>query len=163
MIHPTNKQGIETSQFGVRNGQMHAGIDIAIYGNKQGTPILSAWSGKVTRSSKGCLDGNLKCGNGGGNWIEITHSNNYKTRYLHLQKNFVSVGQSVKAGQVIGTMGNTGYSTATHLHFEIWKNGIAQNPKSFIDSSQKIGKLIYSNNDNNSLYILGLIILIEYV
>lgn len=107
---------VVTSKFGMRNGTMHNGIDLS---KGQGSPILAYADGKVIVANVGCSVGNDTCGNGGGNWVEIDHGNGYTTRYLHLTQNFVKVGQQVKAGQQIGTEGNTGHSRGSHLHFEI--------------------------------------------
>jgi biotin carboxyl carrier protein len=60
-----------------------------------------------------------------GLWIEIDHGGTWKTRYAHLSGEFVSVGQSVSAGQQIGTVGTSGGSTGPHLHFEERYNGAA--------------------------------------
>lgn len=65
---------------------------------------------------------------GYGNRVVIDHGNGYRTLYAHLSNIYVSVGQSVSRGQVVGQMGSTGRSTGTHLHFEIHYKGIAVNP-----------------------------------
>ncbi|HEU0035961.1 MAG TPA: M23 family metallopeptidase [Kofleriaceae bacterium] len=60
-----------------------------------------------------------------GRWIEIAHGNGYRTRYAHLSRQTVSVGQSVRRGQKIGEVGSTGGSTGPHLHYEERKDGVA--------------------------------------
>lgn len=60
-----------------------------------------------------------------GRWIEVSHGNGYTTRYAHLASQRVARGQSVRQGQVIGTVGSTGGSTGPHLHFEQRYNGAA--------------------------------------
>lgn len=65
---------------------------------------------------------------GYGNRVVIDHGNGYRTLYAHLSNVYVSVGQTVSRGQVVGQMGSTGRSTGTHLHFEIHYKGIAVNP-----------------------------------
>ena len=69
---------------------------------------------------------------GYGNHIIINHGNGFQTLYGHLSQVYVSVGQKVARGQVIGKMGSTGRSTGPHLHLEIRQNGVAQNPLSFL-------------------------------
>jgi murein DD-endopeptidase MepM/ murein hydrolase activator NlpD len=69
---------------------------------------------------------------GYGNTVEIDHGRGFKTRYAHLAVISVSVGQQVGIGQRLGGMGSTGRSTGTHLHYEVWVNGRAQNPQRFL-------------------------------
>ena len=107
---PVQGGGRLTSPYGWRSGRFHAGIDIAA---PHGTPILAADGGVVVFSGR---DG------GYGNSIVIYHGY-YYTRYAHNSQNLVSSGQSVSKGQKIATMGSTGRSTGTHLHFEIRTGG----------------------------------------
>lgn len=109
---PTN--GRLTSGFGWRNigagPEFHYGVDLA---NKVGTPIVAAADGVVFRASPLSTYGNV---------IMITHSINghtFTTVYAHLSGYNTKVGQSVKKGQVIGYMGQTGRAFGSHLHFEI--------------------------------------------
>jgi LysM repeat protein len=98
---------------GVRTQGIHGhnGVDLASYA---GAPILAAASGEVI-IARG--DGGW---NGGyGNYVVIKHANGTQTLYSHLSKVSVSAGTSVKQGAQVGTMGNTGKSTGTHLHFEV--------------------------------------------
>jgi murein DD-endopeptidase MepM/ murein hydrolase activator NlpD len=89
----------------------HNGVDIASY---SGAPIFAAASGEVIIAKS---DGGW---NGGyGNYIVIKHSNGTQTLYAHLTDVQVSAGTRVTQGDQIGTMGNTGKSTGTHLHFEV--------------------------------------------
>ena len=100
--------------------KFHNGIDfsgpegIGIYASGDGTVI------KVERNKSGY-----------GNNIIIDHGYGYKTRYAHLKDIKVKKGSKVKRGQEIGTMGNTGKSTAPHLHYEVLKNNKAVNPINF--------------------------------
>ena len=113
-----------TTGDGVNGGgnghRKHTGVDIA---NAQGTPIVASASGTVYKALGGCTVGDDSCHGGYGNNIVIQHENGYFTRYAHLRQILVTQGQKVKQGQKIGTMGNTGRSSGSHLHFEIRKGG----------------------------------------
>jgi biotin carboxyl carrier protein len=79
----------------------------------------------VTAAAAGTVDRVENLGSTSyGLWIEIDHGSTWKTRYAHLSGEFVSVGQSVSAGQQIGTVGTSGGSTGPHLHFEERNNGV---------------------------------------
>ena len=69
---------------------------------------------------------------GYGNTVEIDHGQGFKTRYAHMAVISVKVGQQVALGQRLGGMGSSGRSTGTHLHYEVWINGRAQNPDRFV-------------------------------
>lgn len=109
--------GIVTSPYGPRKRDFHTGVDLA--GVKGVTPVSAAASGIVTKVINGCKEGYKSCGGGYGNYLDIVHSNGTTTRYAHLSKTSVSVGQTVSQGQTIGILGNTGISTGPHLHFEV--------------------------------------------
>lgn len=117
-INPT--VGRFTSPFGPRWGRFHYGIDIA---NSVGTDIKAADGGIVTRAGSAGSYGNL---------IIIDHQNGTSTRYAHLSRIDVKVGQAVEQGQSIAKMGNTGRSTGSHLHFEVRVGGVAQNPLHYV-------------------------------
>lgn len=120
-----------TSGFGWRWGRMHRGIDL---GGKTGTPIYASADGVVQRVINSCpLDGykGSSCGGGYGNQVILAHSND-STLYAHLNSVNVANGQRVKQGQQIGTLGDSGSSTAEHLHFEVRINGKAVDPASRI-------------------------------
>lgn len=86
-----------------------------------GDPVVAAAAGSVTRVAN---TGSTSYGR----WIEISHGNGYTTRYAHLASQVVSVGQSVRQGQKIGTVGSTGGSSGPHLHYEQRRNGVAVRP-----------------------------------
>lgn len=97
--------------------KFHRGVDFSA---PQGTPIYAPGEGKVVkvaRSRKGY-----------GNQIEIDHGYGYITFYAHIKDFKVKKGDVVKRGQLIATIGNTGKSTAPHLHYEVRKDGRAINP-----------------------------------
>ncbi len=118
-IEPTF--GMVTSRFGKRWGGRHNGLDIA---NDIGTPVESADGGVVTFAG---YDGDF------GNLIIINHNNGYETYYAHLDSMDVSEGQKVIQGYKIGEVGNTGYSTGPHLHFEVRKNGVPMDPSKYLN------------------------------
>jgi murein DD-endopeptidase MepM/ murein hydrolase activator NlpD len=98
--------------------KVHNGIDIPAPG---GTPIYATKSGTVVVSAYGSSYGN---------YVSISHGGGNSSLYAHMSRRAVSVGQTVKQGQVIGYVGTTGSSTGNHLHFEIKVNGARINPKS---------------------------------
>ncbi|MBE7011856.1 MAG: M23 family metallopeptidase [Ruminococcaceae bacterium] len=117
-INPAS--GYLSSQYGRRWGRNHNGIDIA---GSHGSAIKASSAGTVTYS--GWMSGY-------GYYVVINHGNGYETAYGHNSSLLVSVGQYVSQGQTIAKMGNTGRSTGTHLHFEVKKNGVFQNPLNYV-------------------------------
>ena len=111
---PTISQYYISSYFGYRWGKIHEAIDIA--GSGEGSPIFAAGAGVVYAAKIGAYSL--------GNYVTIDHQNGYYTIYGHMRNLTVSEGQTVSKGQQIGTMGHTGFSTGTHLHFGLYKNGI---------------------------------------
>ncbi|WP_313954415.1 peptidoglycan DD-metalloendopeptidase family protein [Anabaena subtropica] len=105
-------KGVLTSGYGWRWGRMHRGIDIA---NAVGTPVLAAADGVVEKAgwNKG----------GYGILVDIRHPDGSLSRYAHNSKLLVRAGQQVNQGQQIALMGNTGFSTGPHTHFEIHESG----------------------------------------
>lgn len=115
LIMPTN--GIISSEFGLRNGRPHKGIDIA---NKAGTPIYAVLDGVVVFSG---------VQSGYGNVVVIEHPDFVMTVYAHNERNVVKVDDRVTQGQLIAYMGSTGQSTGNHCHFEYRIKGKAINPR----------------------------------
>ena len=99
----------------------HNGMDFA---GKEGTEIAVIASGVVIWSGER---------EGFGLVVEISHGGGYVTRYAHNHSNLVEVGDVVKKGQVIATNGSSGRSTGPHLHFEVYKNGQAVDPATYIN------------------------------
>lgn len=95
----------------------HPGIDIA---NPAAPQVVAADSGRVVSAGWD--------NSGYGNMVMVDHGNGYRTRYAHLQKIYVVIGQSVARGAALGQMGSTGRSTGTHLHFEIYKGATRISP-----------------------------------
>lgn len=118
---------IVTSEYGMRTHpitgerKLHEGIDLRA---PEGTPIKAAQGGKVSYA---------KWMNGYGNVIFIDHPDGTQTRYAHLSKIDVKVGQMVDIGAYIAKSGNTGKSKGAHLHFEVRENGVAKNPRNYIN------------------------------
>lgn len=124
--------GPVTTPYGVRryyNGvfakdYFHRGLD---YAGAKGSPVVAAQRGRVAlvgRESQGFLIH--------GNTVGIDHGQGVLTIYLHLDQIRVQEGQMVEAGQVIGTVGNTGASTGPHLHWGLYVNGECVDPRSWL-------------------------------
>lgn len=115
------------SRFGNRHlagegrARPHQGIDIAA---PTGTPVLAAAEGEVLRT------GNQPAGYG--RFIEVRHANGLTSFYGHLSSVDVTDGDRLVAGQQIGRVGSTGYSTGPHLHFEIRRGSAKMNPERYI-------------------------------
>ncbi|AEF42022.1 M23 family metallopeptidase [Hoyosella subflava] len=103
--------GVLTSTFGQRWGTLHGGIDIAA---PIGTPIVAVADGEVIDSGPAA---------GFGLWVRIRHDDGTVTVYGHNDTNIAQVGDRVHAGQQIATVGNRGFSTGPHVHFEVWIGG----------------------------------------
>jgi murein DD-endopeptidase MepM/ murein hydrolase activator NlpD len=111
-----------TSGFGIRNdpftGQlaMHEGLDFV---SEVGSPIVSTAAGTVVRSEYDHAYGNV---------VEVSHIEGFTTRYGHLSKRLVQVGQKVQRNETIALLGNTGRSTGPHLHYEVMRYDRVLNP-----------------------------------
>ncbi len=100
--------------------RMHEGTDFSL---PTGTPVYATGDGEVVST--------ITKFNGYGKYIKIKHGFGYQTLYAHLSQFLVTPGQKVKRGQVIGYSGNTGGSTAPHLHYEVIENGRKVNPVNY--------------------------------
>ncbi len=100
--------------------KMHYGMDFTA---PVGTPVYATGDGKVTE-----VKGSKRSRSGFGLHLEIDHGYGYETLYGHLNAFNVKRGQKVKRGDIIAFVGNTGGSTAPHLHYEVHKNGKKVNP-----------------------------------
>ncbi len=124
-------KGWMSSRFGRRTDPFHGniawhnGVDFA---GKLGSEVVSVGAGVVTWSGKR---------SGYGDMVEINHGNGFTTRYAHNQENKVNVGDVVKKGQIIALMGSSGRSTGPHVHFEVYKNGRAVDPASYIHRTHR--------------------------
>ena len=116
-----------TSPFGYRNAptagasSFHQGVDLSA---PKGTPVYATRAGRVTVSSYGSA---------AGYYVTINHLDGFSSIYMHLDSKSVSTGQTVSAGQMIGTVGNSGVATGYHLHFGISYNGAYVNPAQYVN------------------------------
>ncbi|MEM9968335.1 MAG: M23 family metallopeptidase [Pseudomonadota bacterium] len=121
-----------TSQFGFRRDpktggrRMHAGVDFAA---RTGTPIYATADGVITHAG---------WQSGYGRMVKIQHEFGIETRYAHLSRTRVKVGQRVSRGQRIGDMGATGRVTGVHLHYEVRVGGKAVDPMTFIKAGRNV-------------------------
>ena len=139
---PTSSPYMITTWFEYRWGSFHNAIDIYV---GWGAPVYAGNNGTVVTAMGGCVRGDTKCNGGRGNYIIINHNiGGYHTEYMHLNSINVKAGQTVSRGQLIATMGNTGYVVptpaygsgelvGTHLHYGLWighpdRGGYAINP-----------------------------------
>lgn len=129
MISPIGSgwRSLVTSEFGPRidpiNGKatVHSGIDLGV---PTGTRVHAAEDGTVTKVAWDP--------DGYGNYLMIDHGGGLVTLYGHCSQILASVGQSVKAGDIVALSGNTGHSTGSHLHFEVRVNGQSVNPRGYL-------------------------------
>jgi len=101
------------SKFGPRPGHFHTGIDLRAR-RGGGDPVLAARDGRVVRA---------ETRSGYGRMVELVHDDGFSTRYAHLRRIDVKLGQRVRQGDRIGIVGSTGRATTAHLHFEVLTPG----------------------------------------
>ena len=107
----------------------HRGVD---YAADRGTPVMAAGDGKVIKAAYDKYNGHH---------VFIQHGEKYVTKYLHFTKRKVKKGQTVKQGQMIGTVGSTGLASGPHLHYEFLVNGVHRNPRTVnLPKAQPIAK-----------------------
>jgi murein DD-endopeptidase MepM/ murein hydrolase activator NlpD len=121
-------KGYITGYFGYRTDPftkqwtMHTGVDIS---GRLGTPIKAPADGVVIESVQRTVEEKRK---GLGNYVTIQHRFGYITKFGHLDSTNVKKFKTVKRGDVVGFMGNTGRSTSVHLHYEVYLNSVRRNP-----------------------------------
>ena len=115
----TNPTGVSQQYHG-----LHRGVDIRA---PKGTPAVAIASGMVVEVRQDLF--------GYGHHVRIAHEGTMSTLYAHLSKIEVTVGQRVEQGQEIGQVGTTGWSTGSHLHFEILQNASAVNPAEYLSDN----------------------------
>lgn len=145
MMVPTQQpvtEGNLGSNFGWRidpitgGSALHTGLDFQA---GQGTPILAAAGGVVVVQEFHPAYGNM---------VEIDHGNDLLTRYAHASRVVVKKGDLIKRGQKIAEVGNTGRSTGSHLHFEVWVRGVPQDPQKFLNAGRGISTGVFAKLDN---------------
>ncbi len=117
----SSNYGMRESPFGGR--AHHAGVDIAA---KEGSPVKAAANGIVSFSGWSRNSGYV---------IVLEHGCGFSTIYAHNKKNQVKMGERVKRGDTIASVGSTGNATGPHLHYEVMQNGRNVNPKNFLSRS----------------------------
>jgi murein DD-endopeptidase MepM/ murein hydrolase activator NlpD len=124
------KSGYMSSRYGWRidpisgKRSMHTGLDFA---GKPGSEIVTVASGVVTWAGK---DGAY------GNTVEVSHGDDYVTRYAHNKEILVQPGDVVRKGETIALMGASGRATGNHVHYEVYKNGRSVDPASYVARTQ---------------------------
>lgn len=139
-INPGGDSGNWSGAYGEsRYYGTHQGIDIPL---AEGTKVYAAADGKVIAAQSGQGPRSY------GLYVKIKHSDKYVTMYAHLSRIDVSVGQQVTKGQLIGLSGNTGFSTGPHLHFGLYKDGAAVDPRGWTSDDLTGGVERYSAGNN---------------
>jgi murein DD-endopeptidase MepM/ murein hydrolase activator NlpD len=119
-------RGWVTSEFGFRKSpfsgrrEFHKGMDIA---TKLGKEVVAPADGIVS---------SVEREHDMGNTVQITHTNGLATSYGHLLKSVVRKGQVIRKGDIIGFVGNSGRSTGSHVHYTVFLNGVAVNPRTYL-------------------------------
>jgi len=140
VAHPVSQTAGISSRFGPRKDPvrktraLHSGVDIK---GKHGTPVLATANGIVIKAGRYKAYGRM---------VELKHKGGISTRYAHLSRIGVNVGDRVKAHDLIGRIGSTGRSTGPHLHYETRLRGRAVNPLRFLQA----GKYVYEVKDQGS-------------
>ncbi|CAB4137856.1 Peptidase M23 [uncultured Caudovirales phage] len=149
LIHPVGKAKMVCG-YGVVD-KLHPDGHFAVdWAATEGFGIMAAADGKVTevggnsRNTMGTSDRSY------GLRVRIDHGNGYSTLYAHLSGFDVSTGQTVKQGQQIGRVGNTGYSEAPHLHFELWQGGKRIDPSPFLGANYAANSGVAGVGTSNS-------------
>ena len=122
-------QGAVSSRFGSRGWSHHEGIDIPA---REGTPVLASESGRVIHSEGRIGDY--------GNVVIVRHAGHYATIYAHNRRNLVRDGDFVEKGQPIAQVGDSGNATGPHLHFEIRRDHLPQDPLRYLPHSESLAR-----------------------
>lgn len=131
---PTPDFAIATLSFGKTKDPFtgresdHRGMDFAA---PPGAPVIATANGTVARVENNEVWGKR---------VVISHAGNISTVYAHLGTVSTAGGRKLKRGEIIGTIGSSGLSTGPHVHYEIWKNGVAIDPERFFYPARLAGK-----------------------
>lgn len=129
------------SNYGMRSGRMHTGVDIK---GQKGDNVYAVFDGVVRLS---------KQYSGYGNTIVLRHPNGLETVYSHNSRNIAKVGDIVRAGDVIAKVGRTGRASTEHVHFEVRVTGQCINPNNLIDTQNKtLKKKLYIYKKGSTIY-----------
>ena len=115
---------VTRGQLGAGDNAAHAGIDVAV---PIGTPVRAAGTGSVVEAAR---DQEY------GLFVLLRHNDGLETRYAHLSRIVVSAGKTIVAGEVLGLSGNSGRSSAPHLHFEVTQRGQSIDPRTLLQEGR---------------------------
>lgn len=134
-----------TSKYGNRTFMMkgeevsdyHKGIDLIDKTNK--SDYITAYEDGTILDTRDSIKG-YDTVKSSGNYVYIQHENNYTTKYQHIKLGSITVkkGDKIKKGDILGYTGDTGYATGIHLHFEIRKNNIQEDPLPYLEGTKSI-------------------------
>lgn len=122
-VEVSSEFGLRRNPFGGLSYELHEGIDFA---GPVGQPILATGDGVVVTATYD---------RGYGNYVKINHGYGYETLYAHMAQLEVKAGDRVRRGEIVGTLGSTGRSSGPHLHYSIYRQGEAINPRRYLKLS----------------------------
>lgn len=151
----TSDYGARTDPVTGKKGAFHHGIDLVSRGGER--TVVAFSDGKVTatrnRFSGPTTDGSA------GNYVRLDHGGGMFTLYKHLKKDslLVKAGDTVKKGQPLATMGNTGHATGVHLHFDVEKDGVRVNPTPYLLGERPLlaAKTLFGNSGDTPTVVWG--------
>ena len=123
--HVTSQFGFRTDPFGSNRLLFHNGIDFSA---TTGTLVRAGAAGRIIAVGyrrDGC-----------GLSVSVLHQDEYVSEFCHLERARVTLHQSVQLGSVVGEVGTTGHTTGPHLHWTLWRQGVALNPEHFLTEAQ---------------------------
>ena len=119
-VEVSSEFGLRSNPFGGSSYEMHEGID---FKGPVGKPVLATADGVVVKA---------EYNSGYGQHVRVDHGYNYETLYAHLSEIEVRLGDRVTRGEAVGALGNSGRSSGPHLHYGIYRNGQAVNPRYYL-------------------------------